>query len=81
MSSNLPPGVSENTYGAPWNDEDFEFTLEVTIGGSIQGPLSQEEYDEQEWGNNISNAETGNSTSTTGRIQENTTFLKMALEQ
>lgn len=47
MSSNLPPGVSENTFSAPWNDEEFEFTLEVTIGGSIQGPLSKEEYDTQ----------------------------------
>lgn len=47
MSSNLPPGVSENTFGAPYNDEEFEFTLEVTIGGSLQGPLSEEEYDEQ----------------------------------
>lgn len=47
MLNNYPFGLSENSYGAPWNDEEFEFTLEVTIGGSLEGPLSQEEYDAQ----------------------------------
>lgn len=30
--SNLPPGVSDSTYGAPWNDEEIETTLLVDIG-------------------------------------------------
>lgn len=44
MSSNYPPGVSSGTYGAPWNDEEFEFEMEVTIkvrgGISKAGPAS-----------------------------------------
>ena len=47
MSSNLPPGVSENIFGAPYNDEEFEFSILVTFAGCVQGPLSQEEYDNE----------------------------------
>ena len=50
--NNYPPGVSENTYSAPWNDIDIEKEVEVTIkcviSTSIPGPqvLTMEEENE-----------------------------------
>lgn len=31
MSSNYPPGVSQHTFGAPWNDITFEFSVGVDV--------------------------------------------------
>lgn len=47
MTSNYPPGVSDSTFGSPWNEQEFEFTLEVTFGGTIQGPTSLDDFNEQ----------------------------------
>lgn len=50
--NNYPPGVSENSYGAPWNDIEIEREVEVTIkcviSTSIPGPqvLTTEEENE-----------------------------------
>ena len=50
--SNYPPGVSENTYGAPWNDIEIEKQVEVTIkcviSTSISGPQYLTEYEKNE---------------------------------
>lgn len=27
--NNLPPGVSDNTYGAPWNDQSYEVVFQL----------------------------------------------------
>lgn len=45
MSSNLPPDLTENSYGAPWNDIDGEFDIfiKVRVGVSVKGPLSKEQ--------------------------------------
>lgn len=42
--SNYPPGVSENTFGAPWNTEDYECVFKVYVSTSFDGPLSREDY-------------------------------------
>ena len=47
MSSNYPPGVSDNTFGAPWNDEEFNFAFKIYCSGSVNGPLSSEDYKEK----------------------------------
>jgi hypothetical protein len=46
--SNYPAGVSDSTYGAPWNEEeqDFEFTIKVKGTLYTDGPLPQSELDE-----------------------------------
>lgn len=44
MSSNYPTGVSDNTYGAPFNDEEFEFELKVQCSGSMNGPVDNVTY-------------------------------------
>jgi len=38
--SNLPPGVSDNTFGAPYNDIDWVGYIDVRIivSGSVNGP-------------------------------------------
>lgn len=43
--SNLPPGVSDSTFGAPWNDEEFGgvITLKVYVAGYVQGPNASKE--------------------------------------
>lgn len=48
MSSNYPPGVSENTYGAPWNDISFGIAVEVKLEFSftVPGPRSKADLDE-----------------------------------
>lgn len=48
MSSNLPPGVDNNTYGAPWNDEQFcvEVTMKMVIPFSLYGPVKGEALEE-----------------------------------
>lgn len=46
MSSNYPPGVSENTFGAPWNSREFEFEFKIVCSGELDGPLSEEDYEE-----------------------------------
>ena len=42
MASNYPPGVSDSTFGAPWNDIEIEkevvITLKTTLQVSFQGP-------------------------------------------
>lgn len=43
MNSNYPPGVTDSTYGAPFNDEVYEFSIECS--GVVQGPLNKEDYD------------------------------------
>lgn len=50
--NNYPPGVSDFSFGAPWNDIEIEREVEVTIkcviSTSVSGPqkLSIEEEDE-----------------------------------
>ena len=50
--SNYPPGVSDSSFGAPWNELEIEREVEVTIkcviSTSISGPqkLSIEEENE-----------------------------------
>ena len=50
--SNYPPGVSDFSFGAPWNELEIEREVEVTIkcvvSTSVSGPqkLSIEEEDE-----------------------------------
>ena len=50
--SNYPPGVSDSSFGAPWNELEIEREVKVTIkcviSTSISGPqkLSIEEEDE-----------------------------------
>lgn len=44
MSSNLPPGCSDNEYGAPWNDVEFKFELKVQCSGSMKGPVNNVTY-------------------------------------
>ena len=41
MVSNYPPGVSDNTFSAPWNDIEKEIEFCITVNGlvSIQGPV------------------------------------------
>lgn len=45
--SNYPPGCSDSTYGAPWNDEEFEREVEVVLKSyitvSFKGPASIDE--------------------------------------
>lgn len=43
MASNYPPGVSEGTYGAPWNDEQFcvDLTIKMTVPFTLNGPLGE----------------------------------------
>lgn len=40
--SNYPPGVSDSTYGAPWNDVEIErevvIVLKTTMSVSFPGP-------------------------------------------
>lgn len=45
MSSNLPPDLTEGSYGAPWNDIDGEFdiVIRVRVGVCVKGPLSKEQ--------------------------------------
>lgn len=45
MSSNLPPDLTESSYGAPWNDIDGEFNIviKVKVGVCVKGPLSKEQ--------------------------------------
>lgn len=43
--NNLPPGVSNSTYGAPWNDVEIELEVTISLGTSIPGPLLGEELD------------------------------------
>lgn len=31
MSSNYPAGVSDNTFGAPFNDQEYEFSVVVDV--------------------------------------------------
>ena len=33
--SNYPPGVSDSTYGAPWNDVDVEVDVEVVLTTTV----------------------------------------------
>lgn len=47
MSSNYPPGVSGNTFGAPWNDEEYDCTLIVHCSTSFKGPLSSSDYQDE----------------------------------
>lgn len=46
---NYPPGVSDSTYGAPWNDIDEKrevtITLKACISVSFQGPARISEYE------------------------------------
>ena len=46
---NYPPGVSDSTYGAPWNDIEEErevtITLKACISVSFQGPARISEYE------------------------------------
>ena len=50
--SNYPPGVTDNTFDAPWNEIEIEKEVEVTIkcviSTSVSGPqkLSNEEENE-----------------------------------
>ena len=50
--SNYPPGVSDSSFGAPWNDIEIEREVEVTIkcviSTSVSGPqeLTIEEENE-----------------------------------
>ena len=50
--SNYPPGVSDSSFGAPWNELEIEREVEVTIkcviSTSVSGPqkLSNEEENE-----------------------------------
>lgn len=50
--SNYPPGVSDFSFGAPWNEIEIEKEVEITIkcvvSTSVSGPqkLSIEEKDE-----------------------------------
>ena len=41
MASNYPPGVSDGTYGAPFNDEQFcvDLTIKITVPFTLNGPL------------------------------------------
>ena len=47
--NNYPPGVTDNTFGSPWNEIEIEKEVEITIkcvvSTSISGPqkLTQEE--------------------------------------
>lgn len=53
MSSNLPPGVFNDTYGAPWNEEDKEFTciFHLEVSDTICGDkhdMKRSEYQRAE---------------------------------
>lgn len=51
--NNYPPGVSDNTFGAPYNDIDYDFTLIVRCSTSFRGPLNT--YEEQDAINDFTN--------------------------
>ena len=50
--NNYPPGVSGSTYGAPWNEEEeereVEITLKANIIASFPGPAQINEYEVME---------------------------------
>ncbi len=48
MSSNYPPGVSDDSYGAPFNEEEREFEFYVKVSGYLyaDGPLSRDLMDD-----------------------------------
>lgn len=50
MSSNYPPGVNDNTYGAPWNvieiEKEVEITLKCVVSTTISGPRALNNEDE-----------------------------------
>jgi hypothetical protein len=50
---NYPPGVSQNTWGAPWNDEEIdlgeEFVLAMYGTLLIPGPTSNENKQEAKY--------------------------------
>ena len=52
MSSNYPSGISESTYGAPWNvieiEKEVEITLKCVVSTTISGPRVLTVDDEHE---------------------------------
>ena len=46
MDNNLPPGVSNNTFGAPWNNIEREIKIEMSFSFnttvSFEGPSTED---------------------------------------
>ena len=44
--SNLPPGVSDSTYGSPWNEYEINgyIDLRIFVTTSMAGPVARSEW-------------------------------------